>query len=295
MSVSLAPGDIIDVIAPGWGVNEKEYAQVATLIRSWGYHPRFPENMFEEAEVSYLSGEDETRFTHLEQALTASDSKVIWCVRGGYGCSRLMGALTQLAQPAQEKCLIGFSDVTALHLWLTQKWGWKTLHAPVIYSIIQQHIDEASIDALRQSLKGEATSVALTPANAVAKGASTTVSLTGGNLALIAASLATPWHIDTKDKVVVLEDFDEPSYRIDRMLTQLIQARVFAEAKGIILGNFTKMDKEIELTLTRFINRQNLPIWRSNQIGHGRKNMTLPFNEVVRIEDDYIHFVSHEA
>src|ERR1700692_4112840 len=126
----LQKGDLIDVIAPGFGVTPEQVVGAHDFLLKWGLKPRIPVDLIQKHFLHANS--DEKRFGFLQKALRAKDSKVIWCLRGGYGSNRLLPRLDQMRKPAQKKLLIGISDVTSLHIYFEQKWGWSGLHAPLL-------------------------------------------------------------------------------------------------------------------------------------------------------------------
>jgi muramoyltetrapeptide carboxypeptidase len=129
----IKPGDIIDLVAPGFGPTPKEIRGAVKFLREWGLNPRVPVDLL--GPDILCSNSDEKRFHFLRKALFAKDSKAIWCLRGGYGANRLLPYLQRLKSPASNKVLIGYSDVTTVHLFLNQQWGWNTIHGPFARSI----------------------------------------------------------------------------------------------------------------------------------------------------------------
>lgn len=123
-------GDVVDLIAPGFGSSPSEIRGAVRFLKSWGLSPRVPKDLL--GTDVLCSNSDVRRFRFLQRALLAADSKAIWCLRGGYGANRLLPFLDELKIPAQNKVLLGYSDVTSLHLFLNHQWGWNTIHGPLL-------------------------------------------------------------------------------------------------------------------------------------------------------------------
>ncbi|MFM2322777.1 MAG: putative LD-carboxypeptidase [Pseudomonadota bacterium] len=278
---------IIDIIAPASGVYDPAILeQLTTLLKSWQLIPRISTDLF--GHDLLCANSDEKRFLQLQEALFNSSSDAIWCLRGGYGCTRLIPSLLKLSAPKKCKLFIGFSDITALHLFLQQKWHWQTLHGPSINQVVNNSIDKANSDELRKIIFGELNQLEylLKPYHQINNSSGFTGSiqapLIGGSLTLIQASLGTDWQIETSDKILFLEDVNESAYRIDRMLQHLRQSGIFNAVKAILLGDFIypqriNEEKLIQSVIKRFAEEQNLPVFHCPGIGHGNKNRSLPF------------------
>lgn len=280
---SLNPGDSIDIIAPATGCSKQDVETVKNLVTSWHLIPRVPTDLFGEDLLCINS--DEKRFAQLKDALFNTESKAIWCLKGGYGCARLIPELEKLAKPTQPKLLIGFSDTTVLHLFLQQKWNWQTLHGPGARQVALETIDDNSIQEIKNIIFGNQKIIKfkLSPLNKAAKkNISIDSIITGGTLSLIQTSLGTSWQIDSKNKILFLEDCNERGYKIDRMLQHLKQASVFSDIKAVIFGNFIGGQEPegfslVDKVLQRFAEENNFPVLSCPDIGHGKVNRPLPF------------------
>ena len=279
----LKKGDIIDIIAPGSGSTDEDTQKAVQFLENLGLTPRVPNNIL--GTEPYHSHTDEIRFHHLNDALNAEDSKAIWCLRGGYGTARLMPMLHKISQPTTPKWIIGFSDVTALHLYIAKYWQWPTLHAAVLFQAGTQKIAPESIDQTLALLRGELKTLTykLTPLNNSANAERTIEStVIGGNLSLVQTSIGTLWQLDASEKILFLEDAFERGYSIDRKLTHLAQAGLLDQVEAIILGdmqgdNGTDADQYVEYAIERFVTKQNIPIAQAHGIGHRKTNTPLPF------------------
>ncbi|WP_218813732.1 S66 peptidase family protein [Rickettsiella endosymbiont of Dermanyssus gallinae] len=278
----LTPGATVDIIAPAGGCAPESLAQIKTLLKNWQLTPRISPELL--GEDLLCANTDENRFKHLQEALFNAESSAVWCVRGGYGCTRLIPELFKLKTPKTNKLFIGFSDITTLHLFLQQQWHWQTLHGPSANQVAHDRIDTASIQEFKKLIFGELSQLvfSLVPLNPKQNHATLIKApITGGTLTLIQTSLSTPWQIDTKDKILFLEEVNESAYRIDRMLQHLQHSGILQHVKAILLGDFiapqdSKDATLIQAVLARFANEQRVPVLHIPGIGHGETNRSLP-------------------
>jgi muramoyltetrapeptide carboxypeptidase len=287
----LKKSENIDVIAPAFGYFPDILVKIESFLSYWDLHPLIPEDIFG-ADI-LCAHADEIRFNHLYKALNNQKSRYIWCLRGGYGSARLLSFLKDMPMPSIPKLLIGSSDITALHLFLNQKWGWPSLHAAPLKALVMNEISEESISGLKALLLGAQTRKKhdhLIPLNSAAfQKRSVNAPIIGGNLTLIESSLGTFWQADTFGKIIFLEDVDERGYRIDRSLVHLSQAGLFEHAKAIIFGDFIGGKEKdgtslIEPVLQRFANAIPIPVLKMEGIGHGFVDSPLPLGIPVVLE-----------
>jgi len=277
----LAPQESIAVIAP---------ASAAPLERlnkglDWFVRHRFtlslPKDLLRPK--LFFASPLENQVRHIIQALH-SDSPVIWCLRGGYGSARLIPYLEELKKPPRRKLLIGFSDITALHLYLGQKWGWPTLHGRVLTQMGDAHPDRAHYKKLLAGELKEVRFKGLEPMNAAAKKVKTIKgTVTGGNLRLLECSIGTAWELEARGKILFLEDVGERGYALHRMLVHLTQAGLLEGVKAVVLGDFTEGEEKDGTDRTRealeaFAAEAKFPVLRGMPCGHGVKNHPLPFH-----------------
>lgn len=276
----LKPGDKIEIIAPASRCSAQELDKIKELLSSWHLQCLIQQDIF--GKDLLCANSDEIRFDHLKHALINPEIKALFCVRGGYGSMRLIPRLEGISKPIYPKALIGFSDITALHLFLQQQWDWSTVHGsanPIRFS-------EESIKTLK-SILFEPNSYlkwkGLEALNAHAlNNTCIQSSLTGGNLALIQAGIGTSWQLDCQDKILLLEDIGERAYKIDRMLEHLIQAQIIQKAAAVLFGDFLQSEEPkgislVDEVLQRFALSFNKPVIRIRGIGHGFNNIPMPF------------------
>lgn len=236
------------------------------------------------ADIPFHANTDEKRLEYLKEALyDDSNNAIVWTYRGGYGTARLINELKKLEKPKKEKIFIGFSDITALHLFLSQNWKWKTIHAPGLGELLNPNRDPENIRKTVEILNKNQKYARLhhlkllNPAQY--KGRKITGSMTGGNLTMVQTSLGTPWQIKTRAKILFLEDVNEKGYHVDRALNHLKQAGVLKNVKAIIFGDFANPgDDKVDFALQRFAAEMPVPVFKTDEFGHGVKNYPIIYN-----------------
>lgn len=269
----------IKIVAPGSGMQLTALARLRTMVPTSILLP--PDLV--DTSVPFHAHTDELRFHQLQHALyDPNPNTIIWTLRGGYGSARLIERLAALPAPKQKKIFIGFSDNTALHLFLSQHWQWQTIHGVGFSKLLDADylVDNyLKIIEIITHLTPAPLINNLKPLNQAAKKADNICGdLTGGNLTLVQNSIGTCWQIQTTNKILFLEEVNEPGYRIDRILTHLWQAGLVSGSKAIVFGEFTctHLDvKDIDYALNRFAQEIASPVYKTDEFGHGNKNYPL--------------------
>jgi muramoyltetrapeptide carboxypeptidase len=272
----------VAVIAPASGFDRPSFEQGLAVLAA-RYRPEYDPGIF--TKLRYLAGDDTRRLEELTRALADPRIRGVFCARGGYGATRLLGGLRGLAPPAAAKPLVGFSDITALHLWLGAHHR-VSVHGPVLTQLgrlpPQTH---ARLFALLESPQPAADLEATeTYVPGVAEGR-----LVGGNLSVLSRMLGTPWMPRLEDTILLLEDFGERPYRLDRMWTHLELAGVFARVRGIALGTFTQCEEKdapysSSDVLRELVRASGLPCAAGFPIGHGTENQPVALGVKVRLD-----------
>ncbi len=279
-------GDIVDLVAPGFACKPEELDGAIRFLREWGLKPRVPQKIF--GRDVLCSSDDRTRFRQLREALLAEDSAGIWCLRGGYGSIRLIPELSRLRQPkGRAKIFIGLSDITSLHVYLGQAWGWPTIHGPHLDRLGKKDSAKpAYVRELKKLLFGEINEIVfdkLKPMNALARKRGTIrASVTGGNLVTLQSSLSTPGHWETRGRILFFEELGERGYRVDRVFEHMRQAGLFDDARAIVFGDFTgglEPDgrTRVPAVLQRFADTVGLPVFSGIKSGHDVVQRPVPF------------------
>ncbi len=279
----LRPGARVALVAPGSAPAPERIATALHNINALGLVVQ--EGRHLRVQHGFLAGTDEQRLSDLHTAFADPTIQAIWCIRGGYGCTRLLPGLDYKLIRRHPKALIGYSDITALHLAIRRETGLLTFHGPVAY----ENMTPSALNALRSILfEGIPAPWRADPDHpfTVRRG-SARGPLVGGNLSVMTALAGTPWEPDFRHAVVALEDIGEKPYRIDRMLTQLLQATNLKEAAGILLGDFTdctpKPGEQSQTLVEVFQDRLGslgIPVVGGFPMGHMDHQLTWGYGEI---------------
>lgn len=286
---SLNYGDMIGIIAPASPVNEEKIEKAIDILCSLGYQVKLGRST--KKEYGYLAGHDQERAKDLEQMFLDPEVKAIFCLRGGYGSTRLLDKIDYGKIRCHPKIFVGYSDITSLHIAIHQFAGLVTFHGPMAAELADRNEDESwhTLQAMcsgdrRPSYQGNKRFTPIFPGTA--KGV-----LTGGNLSLLSSTLGTPFEIETRDRILFIEEVDEKVYEIDRMLTHLRLAGKLDQVKGIILTDFRLPDSRTnkpELSLQEVIHDLlaplKIPSFYGLNAGHCRPNFTLPIGARVGMD-----------
>ena len=236
----LKKGDRVALLSPASPVPEERLEPAIAAVEAYGLVPVVYESS--RARRGYLAGSDELRASDIMSAFTDDSIDGIWCIRGGYGAQRLIHLLDLEKIAAHPKFFGGYSDITALHIVLNQTCGMATYHTTMPSTELYQPVDDYTADWVQRmlfgSLKGEVTQPEGMPLEKLT-GGKARGQLVGGNLSLVVSSIGTPYEIDTRGKILFLEDVGEEPYRVDGMLQQMAASGKLKEAAGIVLGYWT--------------------------------------------------------
>lgn len=238
----LKKGDRIALVTPGSYITEEEKQESIDNIRNLGFNVDYSDRLMQKN--GYFSARDEERAADINEMFERKDIQGIMCARGGYGCARILPYLDFELIRNNPKPFIGFSDVTALHYALYKYSNLVTFHGPVAISTFSSFSINNFIEILLEP-NDELELINSTSNNNYNPYGLTTIAegnavgeLIGGNLSIVVSMIGTDYDIDFSGKIIFLEEFIEEPYRIDRMLTQMLQAGKFDNAAGIALGVF---------------------------------------------------------
>lgn len=291
----LEKGDTIGLIAPAGPVQKDRLEKAIFQIESMGFHVEVGEMCYENY-GGYLAGHPELRVEELHSMFTNPSIDAIFCLRGGYGSPQLLDKLDYELIKKHPKLFVGYSDITALHIALQQKSNLITIHGPMPASDLIE-ADDFTISSLLNVLMIDRPLRVIKNPNkeeieCLVPGFSHGI-LTGGNLSLVTHLLGTPFEIDTKGKILFLEEIGEEPYKVDRMLTQLALAGKFSDAAGIILGSFMNCNEkgnhdhfQIEDLFEKIIAPFAKPTIYNVCAGHCRPTLTLPLGVSAYLDAD---------
>lgn len=291
---ALKQGDTIGIIAPATAVTDPDDIQKAIqVLEYFGLSYKIGKSLLSNG--GYKTRTVEDRINDLHGFFDDDDLNGIFCIRGGYGSAQIIDKIDYKLIKKNPKIFLGYSDITAMHLAITQNTGLVTFHGPVLLSSFSSITLESFKKTLFSTepigtifnpkvLSGIRPMYPIRTINeGYAKG-----KLTGGNLSIICSLMGTPFEIDTKDKILFIEDVGEEPYRIDRMLTQLNLAGKLKQAKGIVFGkcagcDFSSLnssriwDSALGEVLDYQLGNLSLPVFYGLLIGHTNEQFTLPY------------------
>jgi len=265
---ALRPGDPIDVVAPSSAFERERFERGIGALRQIGLVPRFGEEIF--SRTGHLAGDDARRKRELEAAFR-SDAKALILARGGYGLLRFASELKRLPR----KLLVGYSDATVLHeLW--RRKGMPSIHGPMCTQLGE---DPSALERLRALLFSEPIGP-LSWTSRSAHGGRAEGPLAGGNLATLASMCGTPVQPQFRGCIVLIEDLNEPPYRLDRLLTQLLLSGVLEGAKAFVVGDLTapgEAPEGREDVVAERLGKLAVPVAFGAPFGHAGRNQPVAF------------------
>ena len=300
----LAPGQTIGIVAPSSAPNEPERIRFAIeTVESLGFKVRPGPHLYDRE--GYLAGADAARADDLNEMFADDSVDAIWCVRGGYGASRILPALDYSLMQRRPKALIGYSDITALHMAIHRHAGLVTFHGPVAFRAFTPYTrgelkrvlwtadtparlgGPPPFEQAEGRVDWDNRVTTLQPGKARGR-------LLGGNLCLMSHLVGTPYLPDLRGAILFLEDVEEAYYRIDRMLTQLWLSGALAGVAGMAFGKFTGCEpsafflqnRPLEDILAERFRALGIPTVSGLMIGHIEDQTTLPVGCLAELDAD---------
>jgi muramoyltetrapeptide carboxypeptidase len=295
---ALRKGSTIMLVAPSGPAKRDQLLLYSGRLERMGFRVIKPENLFRTDH--YLAGSDDERVEELNSAIRNPQIDAIFPCAGGFGLTRILDRIDYPSLRKNRPAIIGFSDVTALHLAIAREAKLITFHSP-----LPQHelwLDDREHEFATQSFwrclladryeaHGQNGFSVCLPKNlpkpnklvgGIARGR-----LLGGNLTLICATLGTPYAIHAKGAILFLEDTNEAPYRTDRALSQLRLAGVLKDVAGVVVGDFSRTDRaEVDRIVRDYFSRLGIPVITNFPVGHILNNVTLPHGAFVELDAD---------
>jgi len=287
----LSTGDTVRIVTPASPLPREKLEFAIGWLEGEGYRVELAKHALDGG--AYIAGSDAQRASDLQDAFTDPSVGAVLCARGGYGCARLFPFLDLNRIAASGKLFLGFSDVTTLHLALN-RCGLPTVHAPMGITLHTPREDWV-YESLRRVLKGDASlpeeaSPAETVVGGVAEG-----EVTGGCLCLLTDSIGTPNPFEPEGKIVLIEDVDEKPHRVDAMLTHLLNEGSIRLAAGIVVGEMTRSDEQVdegiggrpwkEIVIER-LSPLGIPMVVGFPFGHCPNMLSMPLGIRARLDAD---------
>ena len=298
----LMPGQTVGIIAPASSVPEFESIEMASdIVRSLGFEVRKGTNLYER--TNYLAGDDRGRAEDVNTMFADDGVDAVFCLRGGYGTSRMLPYLDYETIGRNPKILLGYSDITALLNAIHKATGLVTFHGPIAlqnftdytlgeYEKVLVEPSPRTIIGQAPPFEGRAGRIDKTNRLTRIVGGKARGPLIGGNLSLLAAVHGTPYEPSYDGAILFLEDVAEAPYRVDRMLTQLWLAGTLQKVAGVAIGKFTETDGydgnefSIEDVLRMRFEPLGVPTLRGLMIGHVEDQTTVPLGVEAELDAD---------
>lgn len=297
----LKRGDVIGLVTPASPITEKQLNDTIEKMVSLGFDVFYTKNVF--AKKGYLAGDDALRIADLHTMFSDRSIKGIFCIRGGYGSGRILHRLDYHLIRKNPKPLIGYSDITALHQAIFKNTGMICFHGPAgttdftdytvdcLQRVLVRPAKTTKLECVKQNnLVGQGNEKPYCIRRGTAKG-----KLVGGNLSILSALTGTYYELNMKNCIVFIEEIGEDPYRIDRMLTQLLQSGNLSRANGIVLGVFknceTHKNYDIRTQLPQLksvlydrLYQLGIPVMYGFSFGHISNTCTLPIGIKAKLD-----------
>ena len=281
----LKAGDTVALVCTARKFFPEDAKPAIDLLESWGLNVKLGTTIG--LDNFQLGGTDSERAADFQAQLDDENVKAIWCARGGYGTVRIIDSLDFTNFKQHPKWIMGFSDVTVLHSQLNVE-RVASLHSIMPFTV--PTAPEEVKDTLRKALFGETISYTI-PSKSYDVNGTASGELVGGNISILYSLLGSKSAIDTKNKILFIEDLDEYLYHIDRMMYNIKRNGYFEQVKGIIVGSMTDMhDNEIPFgqnevqIITEIAKDLSIPIAFQFPAGHQKDNRTLILGKQVNFE-----------
>ena len=271
----------IAIVAPSGPLEAETVFKGEELLKEMGFDVIIAPSCFEKK--GYLAGlSDRQRAEDIMMMFADEEVDAILCMRGGYGCNRIIPYLEHFKFEKYPKPFIGYSDITYLHIFLNQFHQLITYHGPMLKDLLTKN--QTTTQHFLETIMGEMSFDMIDVPYYNRNFCPTSGILIGGNLTIICSTLGTPYEIDTCGKILFIEEVNEPVYAIDRLLMQLKYSGKLDDAVGIILGDFNVYDKkETDKLLRRTFRSYNKPIAYNIPSGHCKPIITLPLGSFVTL------------
>jgi len=286
----LKQGDRVGLVSPARKISSAEVKAAVKALQRWDLEPVFGRHIFRVN--NQLAGNDENRASDIQEFLDDINVKAILSTRGGYGSVRIIKQLDFTKFKLHPKWFIGYSDITVFHNHIHTHFNIETLHAIMPINFPKDFTESISVKSLKDALFGQLNSYEFSDCKIMRSG-HTQAPLVGGNLSMIYSLSGTSSDIDTKGKILFIEDLDEYLYHIDRMMMNLKLSGKLDGLKGLIVGGMSDMNdntipfgKTAEEIIWDAVKEYNFPVIINFPSGHQEPNQALYLGREVEIKTD---------
>ena len=291
---NLKKGDKISLISTARKIDVEKLAYTKEVLNKWGLTVIEGKNL--RAENNQFCGTDTQRTSDLQDAINDNSIKAIICFRGGYGTVRILESVDFSNLIKNPKWICGYSDVTALHNYLNSKCNIATMHSTMPVNF--ETNTKESLETFRKALFGEKYAI-ITEAHPLNREGGVSGKIIGGNLSMLYSLSGTKYDIDTRGKILFIEDLDEYLYHIDRMMWNLKLSGKLNNLAGLVVGGMTEMSdndipfgKQAVQIIKEAVEEYNYPICFNFPCGHIDDNRTLILNKEANliVSDSSVNF-----
>ncbi len=276
----LKKGDTIAITCPAGYMAAEKAATCISTLQEWGYEVMVGKTLGSNSN-NYFSGTDEERRDELQAMLDDRSINAILFGRGGYGMGRIIDSLDFKKFIKNPKWLIGFSDITVMHMHLLNKYNIASMHAAMASAFNDDPGNNEYVQSLQNALKGKKSNYKIESNACNSKGTGKGI-LIGGNLTLLSNIIGTASDFDTKNKILFIEDIGEYLYSIDRMLYHLKRSGKFKKLAGLVVGGFTDMKdterpfgKSMDDIIKEITTELDCPVCFNFPVSHEKRNVAL--------------------
>lgn len=284
---SLQKGDRIRIVAPAGKVSKEKVLPGIELLQDVGYEVFIGKHVFDR-HFQY-AGTDQQRASDLQEAMDDPQTKAIVCARGGYGSVRLIEKLDFSSLLKNPKWLVGFSDITVFHSMLN-KLGLASIHGAMPAFFLENKKPTKSFHSLMDVLTSGNSEMKFESHSLNCEG-NCSGELVGGNLSLLYSLQGTPWQLDTKGKILLIEDLSEYLYHLDRMMQNFRLSGQLNDLAGLVVGGFTDMQenespygKSAYEIIREAVESCHFPVCFDFPSGHIPKNLSLVFGATYHLD-----------